>query len=79
MVTAFPARYHGTCRACHDHIEPGTQVAYVDDRLVHLECASEQLWQGDRPNLEKNDEPDVCDRCWTTKATNGTCACEDDQ
>lgn len=75
MVTAFEARYPGRCADCTGPIDAGAHVTYVDDQLVHLACASAGLWQGSRPALT---EPDICERCWTARATNGACACEED-
>ena len=74
-MTAFEARYPGRCADCDNRIEPGDQATYLDDELVHLACASRELWQGDRPHLA---EPDICDRCRTARAANGACACEED-
>lgn len=37
----FQARYRGRCLACDDQIEPGDDVCYDEDDLVHAECADE--------------------------------------
>lgn len=34
----FAAAYSGTCDECGDEIEPGDDVQYVDDELVHADC-----------------------------------------
>ena len=35
----FIAKYHGHCEGdCDDSIEPGEQVSYVDDELMHVYC-----------------------------------------
>lgn len=35
----FPARYKGPCAAdCGSLIEPGEDVRYLDDELVHADC-----------------------------------------
>lgn len=37
---SFTARYPGRCAAeCGESIEPGDDVTFVDDRLVHADCA----------------------------------------
>jgi hypothetical protein len=54
----FEARYHGPCAECADRIEPGDDVVYVADELVHLRC-SEQ---------EKRPQPKVCQRCFLAHA-----------
>ena len=35
---SFLARYFGTCRDCGGKIEPGMDVTYVEDVLVHVHC-----------------------------------------
>ena len=56
MVT-FEARYRSRCPLCEDRIEPGDQVTYADDELVHVACESEPA---------REDDPDeVCTACWT--------------
>jgi hypothetical protein len=36
----FTARFPGRCHAdCGESIEPGDDATYVDDQIVHLECA----------------------------------------
>lgn len=37
----FEARYEGSCEECGDDICPGDLVAYVDDELVHADCADD--------------------------------------
>ena len=34
----FTAAYPGTCAECLDEIEPGDEVQYVDDELIHEDC-----------------------------------------
>lgn len=36
----FPAKFSGRC-GNGDRIEPGDQVEYVDDILVHTECTDQ--------------------------------------
>lgn len=46
MMT-FTARYPGQCLMCFDAIEPGDEVTYVDDELMHDLCAPDTeggLW-----------------------------------
>ena len=39
-MRTFIARYPGSCAAeCGERISPGDDVVYVDDRLVHTDCA----------------------------------------
>lgn len=36
---SFEAKYHGHCaNDCGDRIEPGDQVEYIGDELVHGHC-----------------------------------------
>jgi hypothetical protein len=35
---SFLARYYGTCRDCQGKIEPGMDVTYIEDVLVHVSC-----------------------------------------
>lgn len=37
----FTAHYDGLCGECGDEIEPGDEVQYVDDELVHADCSTE--------------------------------------
>jgi hypothetical protein len=37
----FAAAYPGECAECFDPIEPGDDVQYVDDELVHADCNPE--------------------------------------
>lgn len=34
----FEARYPGRCPQCGERIEPGDEVTYNDDEVVHAEC-----------------------------------------
>lgn len=61
---SFPARYPGRCAAACGHpIEPGDDVQYVDDQLVHANC---QPPAPERPAV-------VCTTCWLTTP----CDCEE--
>jgi hypothetical protein len=39
MATVFEARYHSTCGVCLEPIEPGDEVTWEDDEVVHEDCA----------------------------------------
>lgn len=40
-MSAFEARYFGTCAWCQERIEPGDMVRYYDDELVHADCGDD--------------------------------------
>lgn len=64
----FTARYPGRCHAdCGDTIEPGDDVVYVDDQLVHDGCTP-------AAEVERAPRP-VCLDCFTEIALNGACSC----
>lgn len=42
-MKTFTARYRGRCAECDDEIEPGDEVAYADDDLVHEDCHPDLL------------------------------------
>lgn len=37
----FTAMYPGECSECGNEIEPGDEVQFVDDELVHEDCNPE--------------------------------------
>ncbi|HTF53659.1 MAG TPA: hypothetical protein VK735_39955 [Pseudonocardia sp.] len=37
-MRTFRASYFGRCLACDDTIEPGDEVGYADDELIHADC-----------------------------------------
>lgn len=49
MPKVFTARYYGRCLVCDERIEPGDDVAYDDDDLVHEACHTDpgELSYGD--------------------------------
>lgn len=49
---SFSARYAGRCGNCDNRIEPGDEVRYDDDELVHDQCPGE------------SGPGDVCIYCW---------------
>ncbi len=63
----FPARYPGRCGGCDQGIQPGDEVEYVDEQLVHAGCIP-------MPEVETEPRP-VCPTCFTTIALNGACLC----
>jgi len=62
MSGTFAARYGGPCAAeCGSRIYPGDDVEYVDDELVHADCA-------DDPPAAARPAPPPCPACWTVHA-----------
>jgi hypothetical protein len=62
MSAVFTAQYPGRCHAdCGQTIEPGDDVTYADDELVHAGCTPKT----ERPAV-------ICGTCWLTKP----CDCE---
>lgn len=60
-MNTFAARYVGPCAAdCGVWIKPGDDVTYVDDELMHADCAD-----GDSSAQAAVRQPDPCPRCWT--------------
>lgn len=55
-MSAFEARYAGPC-AAGDRIEPGDQVVYVNDDLVHIGCEGDVIVTAVRATER------VCDIC----------------
>lgn len=53
---SFEAKYPGRCAECDDRIEPGEQVTYSDDELVHVAC--------DREPQREDDPDEACGKCW---------------
>ena len=68
MAIFFRARYASGCAAdCGGDIEPGDDVTFVDDRLVHVECADHM------PAARLEHPVTICPTCHLTKP----CDCED--
>lgn len=63
---SFSAKYPGRCGHCDNRIEPGQQVRYEDDELVHDDCVPTPDLDAPRRNER------ACMECWTTHA--GECA-----
>ncbi|MBC7308266.1 MAG: hypothetical protein H5T80_15350 [Dietzia sp.] len=69
MSAAFTALYRSQCAVCDETILPGHDVTWVDDDLVHLECADIA-----RVAHHRTERPvPVCETCHLTKP----CDCED--
>jgi hypothetical protein len=65
----FTARYRGRCAAsCGSAIEPGDEVVYVDDELVHAGCEEAALVP-----LVLARHPEVCSSCCLVRP----CPCDD--
>lgn len=58
-MSTFRARYPGLCASCDERIEPGDEVVYVDDAVVHAAC------EAHRPAPER--PPDICPTCHLTR------------
>lgn len=64
MTRPFPARYRGRCAAeCGQPIEVDDQVQFVDDELVHHDCADKL----GLPGAGRRD-PAPCTSCWLVHA-----------
>lgn len=59
---SFEAKYHGRCSGCDERIEPGDQVEYDDEQLVHTQCDTQA--NPDAPQRNERRCPD----CWTWHA-----------
>ena len=65
-MSAFPARYPGTCGHCYGLFVAGVLIRYDEDRLVHNDCQS---------GFEEFDATaKICPTCHLTLP----CGCEDD-
>jgi hypothetical protein len=57
----FNARYPGRCEGdCGGEIEPGDEVSYVDDQLMHTDCQPRHWPDGEKPP--------ICPHCWLQHA-----------
>jgi len=54
-VKTFRARHPGRCANCPERIEPGDEVVYVDDVVIHADC-EDATPEPERP-------PDICPTC----------------
>jgi hypothetical protein len=55
----FAARYPGTCAACSERIAVDDDVRYVDDELLHDDCATD----GPPPPPRRVERP-LCPACY---------------
>ena len=60
---SFEAKYGRICGSCTERIRPGDEVKYVEDELVHVDCAV-------AAPIECKTE--TCTVCWLIKP----CECE---
>ena len=58
--TAFLANYSGPCPGGCNGIEPGDEVAYFDDALMHTDCENAEGLRADYPERAEV----VCTECW---------------
>lgn len=63
-MRTFRARYPGRCGNCDEPIEPGDEVTYVDEDVVHADC--------DTPEPTGRPTP-VCPACHLTQP----CDCQE--
>ena len=68
----FEARYPGRCPACGERIDVGDDLVMEDEQAVHFECAGRTGLPDPRGRARE-----VCPSCFTQKAVNGACACEE--
>ncbi len=69
MSALFRARYAGRCAAdCGNDIEPGDDVTFASDLLVHVECSDHM------PAASVDRPVTICPTCHLTRP----CDCEDE-
>lgn len=69
MSAVFTALYRSQCVGCDNDVVPGDDVTWVDDQLVHLNCAG----AAEATHRRAERPPTVCGRCHLTTP----CDCED--
>lgn len=62
MSRPFAARYPGTCPSCGDRFGVDEPVRYIDDELLHDDCADHA---DDLTLRAERAELSVCPSCWT--------------
>lgn len=67
-IGIFKARYRSGCLACEGCIDPGDDVKWADQSVIHADCAV--LDDTMRP------VPPTCPNCHMVPAANGACDCE---
>ena len=65
-AVSFEAKYLGKCPHCGDRINPGDEVEYAGDDLIHTDCDEAET-------VERVTA--TCTSCFLQKP----CPCEDDQ
>lgn len=65
MSRVFEASYGGRCALCPRGIREGDSVQYVDDELVHADCA-------ENPPRPAPVQP-MCPECFTELPLTGVC------
>lgn len=60
-VTTFQAKYSGKCAGGCDGIEPGDEVEYDDDALMHKDCENSAGLRGERA---AEVVVEACPKCW---------------
>lgn len=61
MASTFTARFRGRCYAdCGEPIEPGDDVAYVNEHLMHVDCSGLAPREDERPVT-------ICPDCHPTR------------
>lgn len=62
-MKTFRVKYPGRCAAdCGSVIEPGDDVTYVEDELVHVECA-DRSWPSGLGPMPEPRAVDICPHC----------------
>ena len=60
MSAPFTAKYSGPCPGGCDGIEPGDEVEYVDETLMHTDCENSEGLRGH----DREETPDPCVACF---------------
>jgi len=59
----FAAKYSGQCAGGCDGIEPGDEVEFVDDVLMHTDCENSEGLRAESPDRKT----ETCPECWVIK------------
>ena len=43
-IRPFYALYTSRCEICEQHIVPDEEVVYMDEEVVHVQCAEDEGW-----------------------------------
>lgn len=71
MNTTFEAKYSSRCPDCPEPIEPGDEVVYVDDTVVHARCEEAFV-----KRVAEEESAETCTSCWQLRSVTGACGCE---